>query len=248
MVVTSDARAFPLAIGRLADSPIRGRGEALSAWIPFRPQETLALAFPARGDGYLVLATERGQVRRFRYNFFGRNLSPGTLLYDVREGGAPAAACWSDGGADLFMVASSGNAIRFSERLVPVRGCLGLRIEPGAKIVGIAAVDDDSGVFLLGDDGKGTVRLMAGFFANKSPGAGGKTAIKTDRVVSAVGISPSDDIFVLTKLSKIIRFRSDEVPAKEGVVHGVQCMGLRADLPVALATCHVDGSPAPQTD
>ena len=35
-------------------------------------------------------------------------------------------------------------------------------------------------------------------------------------------------------LGKIIRFAAAEVPAKEGVVQGVNCMALRADECVAL--------------
>ena len=33
----------------------------------------------------------------------------------------------------------------------------------------------------------------------------------------------------IARLGKVIRFRSAEVPAKEGVVQGVNCMALRAD-------------------
>ena len=39
-----------------------------------------------------------------------------------------------------------------------------------------AAVRADGGVFLLGADGQGTVRLMSGFAANKAPAAAGKVA------------------------------------------------------------------------
>ena len=34
---------------------------------------------------------------------------------------------------------------------------------------------------------------------------------------------------MISRLSKIIRFMSEEIPAKEGVVQGVNCMSLRAD-------------------
>jgi hypothetical protein len=40
-------------------------------------------------------------------------------------------------------------------------------------------------------------------------------------------------------LGKMIRFQAAEVPAKEGVVQGVNCMTLRADLCMTLASCPV---------
>jgi DNA gyrase subunit A len=76
---------------------------------------------------------------------------------------------------------------------------------------------------------------MSGFRANKSPGAGGKIAIKTDHLVGAATITDADDVFVVSRLSKVIRFPATEVPPKEGVVQGVNCMSLRADETVALA-------------
>ena len=85
-----------------------------------------------------MLVSERGQVRRIARHT-GASLQPGMVLHDVRDGGAPAAACWSGGGDELFIVTVPGQAIRFAERLVPVRGCLGIRVEPGDRVVGVAA-------------------------------------------------------------------------------------------------------------
>ncbi len=44
-----------------------------------------------------------------------------------------------------------------------------------------------------------------------------------------------DDIFIISRLGKIIRFRADEIPAKEGVVQGVACTAMRSDETAALA-------------
>ena len=200
----------------------------------------MALLAPDMGAGYLTLVTRRGQVRRWRYNVFGRSLAPGTLLYDIREGGAPAAACWTPGDGDLFIAAANGDGIRFAEIQVPVRGCLGIRCNPDNPVVGIAGVRETSGVFLIGDDGRGTIRLMTGFSQNKAPGAGGKQAMKADRLVGIErGERADDDIFIISRLGKIIRFRADEIPAKEGVVQGVACMALRSDETTAVAVARL---------
>ncbi|MGW8251846.1 MAG: hypothetical protein ACWGO1_14485, partial [Anaerolineales bacterium] len=53
--------------------------------------------------------------------------------------------------------------------------------------------------------------------------------------VSEHGHIFADDIFILSQLSKLIRFHLAEVPVKEGVVQGVNCINLRADEAVALA-------------
>ena len=83
-------------------------------------------------------------------------------------------------------------------------------------------------------EGKGTIRQMGGFAANKTPGSGGKIAMSTDRLVAARTVEPADDVFLLSRLGKIIRFSAGEVPPKEGAVQGVACMSLRGDECVAL--------------
>jgi DNA gyrase subunit A len=230
IVITTLGRAFPLGVNQIAEAPVRARGEPLRRWITsLQPEERLAIIAPDAGAGYLTLVSRRGQVRRWRYNVFGRALQSGTLLYDIKDGGAPAAYCWSNGDADLFIVTAKGAAIRFAEMQVPVRGCLGIRIDPDDAVIGVASVRDQSGVFMLANDGKGTIRSMAGFAQNRAPGAGGKQAMKAERLVAGFGVSENDDVFAISRLGKIIRFAAGEVPAKEGVVQGVICMSLRGD-------------------
>jgi DNA gyrase subunit A len=112
-----------------------------------------------------------------------------------------------------------------------------MRVDPDDAVVGIAASAANGGVFLLSADGKGTIRLLSGFAGNKSPGASGKTVMKTEALVGAVAVDQQSDIFAISRLGKIIRFRAAEVPAKEGVVQGVNCMNLRADYCVAMTGC-----------
>jgi DNA gyrase subunit A len=75
---------------------------------------------------------------------------------------------------------------------------------------------------------------MSGFAPNKTPGGSGKIAIKSNKVAGAVTIETNDDLFIISRLGKVIRFPASEVPPTEGVVQGVNCMGLRGDEVVAL--------------
>ncbi len=235
VLITDQARGFRLPVGQLPESPVRSRGQSITERLSLNPGERLGLVFPDQGGTYVALLTQRGHVLWFAGHLFGEKMRSGSILYDVNKFGSPASVCWTAGDGDLFIVTRQGQGIRFSTRQVPVRGCLGIRLGRDDVAVAITAVQPDSGVFLLSADGRGTIRLMSGFRANKSPGAGGKTAIKTDHLVGAATITDDDDVFVASRLSKVIRFPATEVPPKEGVVQGVNCMALRADETVALA-------------
>jgi DNA gyrase subunit A len=239
LIVSNQARAFRLPLRNLPESSVRSRGQRLHGHLSFEDNEKIAVVMPHQSHGYLALVTERGYVRRLRYHFFGENMTPGATLYDLREFGSPAVACWSDGNGDLFVATRQGRAIRFDEQKIPARGSLGIRLDEGDKVAAVTAVKPDSGVFLLGADGKGIIRLMSGFNPNKSPGSGGKTALKTDHLVGAMVIDQADHIFIISRLSKIIRFPATEVSTTEGVVQGVSCMALRSDETVVLTNSKI---------
>ena len=241
LLLFSDAgRSFRIDVADLTEEPVRGRGTSLRSILPLSDGESIVAALPANGGANAILVRERGWVRRIRSSFFAGTLIPGTSFHDPASGGPLAAVCWAPGDADLFIATRQGLAIRFSESQVSGRsGALGLRVAPGDAVVGVTPVYEDSGVFLADGAGQGTIRLMSGFRPNRSPGAGGKQAMKSDEVIGAVTVTSADDLFLISTLGKIIRFSAGDVPPKESAVQGVNCMSLRADSTTALAVAHL---------
>jgi DNA gyrase subunit A len=244
LLLTDRGRAFHLPVERIFETELRGRGAPITSGFSLGREESLIAVLPHDDARSLVLASERGWVRRYRSSFVGPGMYQGTSLHDVAQGGPLAAACWSHTDDDLFLATVQGQALRFPGHHVrDRRGCLGIRIEEGDRVVAVTPVSEQSGVFMLGADGIGTIRLMSGFRANKAPGAGGKAAVKTDKLIGAVAIAEADDLFVISSLGKIIRFAAQEVPAKTGVVQGVNIISLRADEAVALAAGRLATAP-----
>ena len=235
LLFTADGSAFRLPRAGLPESPVRARGQELRGLLPLRPHERIIGAVPHNAGPYMILLSRRGWVRRVRAAYLGSSLIPGTVFHDLKEGGPLVAACASRGSDDLFLATREGKAIRFMETQVPARGCLGIRLDATDEAVAVAAVGPGDGVFLMGEDGQGTIRLMSSFTANKAPAAGGKVAIKSDRLIGAARAGAGDELFAISRLGKLIRFAAAEVPPKEGVVQGVSCMALRADEVVAVA-------------
>jgi DNA gyrase/topoisomerase IV subunit A len=156
-------------------------------------------------------------------------MRPGTALFNNTEFDLLAGVCWTPGDAELFIVTEQGIGIRFAEKAISPQGDLGIRLNGEDRAIGIASIYSDSSLFILGADGRGTIRLMSGFAPNKAPGGSGKIAFKSNKVVGVTPVEPDDDLFIISRLGKMIRFPVSEVPPTEGVVQGVNCMGLRGD-------------------
>ena len=239
LLFTNLARVFRYPVKNIVSQPVRARGDQAFERLGLSPDEKIVAALPEQARGYVALVSKIGKVRSLRHHLFGEHMRPGNPLFNVTEFGQLAAACWSPGDGDLFVLSRTGIAIRFSEKALPPQGGVGLRVADGDEVVAITPVDENSSVFMLGADGKGTIRLMSGFLANKTPGGNGKIAMKNTHLVGAASVSPEDEIFAVSKQSKIIRFKADEVPPTDGVVQGVNCLGMRQDEVVAFVSTGV---------
>jgi DNA gyrase subunit A len=229
LVFTNTARVFRLPVAKIALTPIRSRGIAIRDLLNLERNERPAVVLSDQASGYVALVTRKGVVRCLRHHLFGEYIRPGTTLINPAEAGELASACWTPGDADLFICTREGSAIRFSEKMVSPKGDRAIKIAEDDEVVAVTAVRPESGVFMINGDGRGTVRSMEGFAANKSSGGSGKIAMKSTRVITAISTDQALDFFAISRLGKIIRFRADEVPPTEGVVQGVICMSLRGD-------------------
>jgi DNA gyrase subunit A len=241
LLFSDQGRSYRLPVNRLAESPIRARGVFLTELLTLRPDERIVAVLPDVGGDQVALVGARGWVAAAPASFVGKSMIPGVAYFDAKERGPLAAACWVSNDDDVLIASRTGLAIRFPVKRVSKSGCLGIRLEKGDTVVGAAPATDESAVFLVGADGKGTLRLMSGFQSNKSPGGGGKVALKTDHLTGVVAASEDDDLFIISRNSKLIRFRAAEVPPKEGVVQGVNCMALRGDETTATAAAKLAG-------
>jgi DNA gyrase subunit A len=234
LLFTSLARVFRMPVQTLPESPIHSRGSTITGRFNLQEGETLVSALPDTAKGNVAMVSERGMVRSLRHHVFGEYMKQGTGLFDVKQFGKLRAVCWTPGDGDLLIATRLGRAIRFSEKLIPPQGGPGIKLEEGDIVVSVTPVYQESSVFLLASDGRGTIRSMQGFNPNKSAGGSGKIAMSTNSLVGIATVEQDEDIFIITRLSKVIRFMAEEVPVKEGVVQGVNCMSLRADETVAV--------------
>lgn len=228
---TSHARVFRQPWGMIPSTPLFHKGTVVTERMAMEPDEYLVAVLPVQARGYIAMVSELGRVRALRHHLFGEHMRPGTVLFNYRDFGPLASVCWTPGDAELFIVSRQGIGIRFLEKALSpaAQGDQGIKLSGDDRVAAITPVYPESGVFIVGADGRGTIRQMSGFAPNKSPGGSGKIAFKSNHVIGATTVEVNDDLFILSRSGKVIRFPADEVPLTEGVVQGVNCMGLRAD-------------------
>jgi DNA gyrase subunit A len=234
IIFTSRARVFRMPTQSIPASDVFFKGGLIRERFGLEPDETIVTVLPEQAKGYVALVSQSGRVRCLRHHLFGEHMRPGTSMFNFNESGPLASACWTPGDAELFIVTRQGIGIRFAEKAISPQGDQAIRLSGDDVVTGLASIFPESGVFIAGADGRGTVRQMSGFAANKTPGGSGKIAFKSHKVVGAAPVEINDDLFLISHMGKVIRFPVAEVTPTEGVVQGVNCMSLRGDEVVAL--------------
>jgi len=229
LLFTNLARAFRISTRQISEGEVHSKGTSIIGKWSLEPDEHFTTAIIDEAKGAVALVSQTGFVRYLRHHVFGEYMKPGTVMFDTRRNGELSAVCRTSGDADLLIISQNGKAIRFSEKLVPPQGGSGMRLDADSPAVAIVSITDADGVFLIDKNGRGTIRLMGSFTPNKSAGGGGKIIMNSNDLVGAFAVTDENDIFVISKLCKIVRFMAAEVPAKEGNVQGVNCMSLRGD-------------------
>lgn len=234
LLFTNYGRAFRLPANRFEITDIRNKGTYVLDRLPLDLGEFPAALIPERASGYICMLSSRGRIRILRHHLFGEHMRPGTSFFNPTQMGDLVSACWTNGDADIFILTNKGLGIRFSEKVIPPQGEWAIHLGTDDQVVSVTSVYEDSKVFLLSRDGKGTLRNMSGFAANKSLGGNGKIALKCDQALAGIAINLEDDLFIISRLGKLIRFSPIELPETESPVQGVLCMSLRADEVVAM--------------
>ncbi len=162
-LLSASGRAVGLPVHRIPESDEIGKGESWANLTPLGRADHLAAVFSLSPDepreGYLFLTTLAGVVKRVRLEDLpGVTTEPFTVI-NVAEDDALGWARLTNGGQEVLLATSSGQAIRFSEDSVrpmglPASGVLGIKLDSDTDgIVGMDVVSPNSFVWSITDNG-----------------------------------------------------------------------------------------------
>jgi len=220
---------------RAADIPERERtakGIPIVNLLPLQPGETVQAIVDTRefpGERYLFFATRQGQVKKTAFNEYDSGRRDGLIALNLRPGDELVRVIETSGDDDIFMVARSGQTIRFSEEEVrpmgrAAAGVRGMKLRTGDEVVSCDIAKDDSAILLVTEAGYGKRTQLDKFNAQ---GRGGQGVIgikltgKKGRVVAAFMVGIDDDIVAVSSGGVTIRMAVKEISSQGRDATGV---------------------------
>jgi len=196
--------------------------------------------FKEVGEQHCLMATHNGIVNRNRLVDYSNVHAGGIIAMNADEDDRLVDVHGTSGDGELILATQDGKSIRFREADVrltkrPSRGVIGIRLEEGNCVIGMAAMERDitmdKKLLMVTERGYGK-RVSLVDFPLQGRGGKGVLGIKLDRdsgpLVSIGIVSGQDEIIIITE-QKVIRILAGAINTYGRYARGVRLIDLDPD-------------------
>jgi DNA gyrase subunit A len=231
------------------------KGTLINAFLALQPEEYVTaiasvLTFES-AEGYFVLCTRRGRIKRVPVRAFAAVRSNGLIAMALDEDDYLGWAKHTSGHQDLILITRKGQSIRFDERDVRVMGRAAsgvgaIRFVGGDELAAIEVIDDPGDTLLVVTEfGFGKRTPLSEYRRQRRYGVGIRTLSraleKTGRIIGAAVVSPDDDLTLITAGGIALRTEVGMISTYGRATSGVKMIDLAEnDVLVSMAIVNSD--------
>ena len=238
LVFTSQGRVYWVKVYAIPEVGPASMGKAIVNLLPLQDGEKVATVMPVKDfdqDGFVVMATKNGVVKKTELRAFGNPRSTGIRAIGIDEGDELIAACMTDGSKDLFFMTRAGKCIRIREETVrpmgrDARGVKAMELA-GSTLVGMDTIEEGSSMLVVTRKGFGKRTASSEY---RVQGRGGQGVLnlriteKNGEVVAFRQVRRDDEVLLITNTGRLIRLKVQDIREMGRSTQGVKLMDLDA--------------------
>jgi len=238
---TNRGRVYSQRTFHVPEAARAGRGTLVQTFLPLTPGETITAIVPVASfdtQGYFVLATRRGRIKRVQLDEFEAVRPSGLIAMSLEDNDEMCWAKYTDGDQDLIIATENGQSLRFHEERVRAMGrqaggVLSMKLVENDTIIGMDTIGaEDTHILVVTERGFSKRTPLEAYRKQGRNGHGIKTLDRTDKtgpVVAMRCINPKDDILVLTSNGIVLRSTLEAIRDTGRVAQGVKLIDLAND-------------------
>lgn len=186
-------------------------------------------------EHYIVMATEKGIVKKTVLSAYGNPRKGGIYAIEVREGDQLIEARITNGEHDILLGTSDGKSIRFSESDIrpsgrKTMGVIGIkRSSTTDKVIGMLVVKREGTILVATERGYGKRTEVIQYRTQARSGKGVltmRTTEKTGKMVAIMEVVDTDDLIIITDMGVIMRQPVSAIRTIGRVTQGVRLVKL----------------------
>ena len=233
LFVTDFGRVYRLKGYQIYEGSRTSRGVNIVNLLPLAEGETVTsmLRVPEGAEGYLVMVTKRGIIKRTELSQFANIRKSGLIAINLNEGDRLAWTRITSGSDELIVATRLGVAIRFPETDVrtmgrTATGVRAIRLAEGDEVVGAGVLREGASVLTVTEEGKGRRTAESEYRTQRRGGKGIRNYGKGGHVAALKVIDETDDIILISLEGIIIRMHVSDINLQSRYGSGVRVMRL----------------------
>nr|WP_306429034.1 DNA gyrase subunit A [Corynebacterium sp. 76QC2CO] len=251
---TNFGRVYRLKAYELPEASRTARGQHVANLLEFQPEEKIAQVIQIQSyedAPYLVLATEKGRVKKSRLSDYESNRSGGLIAINLNEDDTLIGAALCSDEDDLLLVSEEGQSIRFSandDQLRPMgrstAGVKGMRFRGDDKLLSMTVVRPDAFLLVATTGGYGKRTSLEEYSQQGRGGVGVVTfkyTPKRGKLVGAIVVDEDDEIFAITSAGGVIRTEVNQIRPSSRATMGVRLVNLPDGVELLAIDRNVEG-------
>ncbi len=236
---SNNGRLYWLKIYQIPEAGRAAKGKALVNLLSLSDGERITTALNVKdfNDGYLVMFTKAGIVKKTKLSEYNNPRAKGIIAVTLDEGDELIAVKKTSGNNDIIIGTRRGLAARFKEDDVrsvgrTARGVIGIRLGKDDEVVSANVVEERMSLLTVTEKGLGK-RTEIGEYPVHCRGGKGVISIKVvERGGNAVGllqVKDEDEVVLITNAGKLIRTVAGNISLLGRNTQGVKLMDLEAE-------------------
>ncbi len=251
---TSKGKVYRLKMYDIPEGRRATKGKSIVNFLSLDPDEEVTSIVPMKkdvkkGDFSMLMVTKDGVTKKVDADSFHDVRRSGLIAIKLNTGDKLVSASFVEKGAEIMVVTSGAQSIRFKASDVREMGrtAAGVRaIKLSGKDTVIAGIvinkgEGDSSLFVISENGFGKRTQLKEYKTQNRGGSGiktGKITTKTGKLMSAkLVVADDQELVAMSKKSQVIRLDAKEVPTLGRQTQGVRIMKLRAGDSIASLIC-----------
>jgi DNA gyrase subunit A len=239
LVLTEQGRCYWLKVYDIPQGGRASRGKPIVNLLEMVPGDAVADVISVRGfddQHFVVMATERGQVKKTVLSAYGNPRRGGIIAIRVGGDDRLISAQLTDGTNDIVLATRKGQAIRFHEDEVrdmgrDTQGVKGITLQgKGDGVLDMVVVkNEQNAIFAVTENGYGKRTRIKDYRVTHRGGKGIKTLSPTAKTGPLVGVKEvveQDELMIVTTGGIIIRFPVKGVRIMGRATQGVRLINL----------------------
>lgn len=229
---TETGRVHSLKVYELPELERASRGKPVGALLDLPQEERVAtvLTLSSLEEGFLVMATRQGRVKRTSLSAFANIRRGGIRAIMLAQGDRIVRVVHTGGQAEILLATARGRAIRFSERMLrpmgrAAGGVRGVRLEEGDEVVAVEVLEEDGAVLTVCSRGYGKRSAVSDYRRTARGGKGVLNVRVTERngpVVAVRTVRDDDEILIMSQSGMAIRTPVKGIPLLGRRTQGVR--------------------------